>query len=138
MKILFAMASPEYLRFYDATVQLLAARGHRVALAVNARRDKKPVRLDEMDDGDGRIIAVGLVPERRGVWGSIAYGLRGLMDFSRYLHPRFAAASALRARMKRKVLPPRLSGAGCGPHAGRHGYALPARGAGCARALHSR
>ena len=105
MKILFAMASPEYLRFYDATVQLLAARGHRVALAVNARRDKKPVRLDEMDDGDGRIIAVGLVPERRGVWGSIAYGLRGLMDFSRYLHPRFAAASALRARMKRKVLP---------------------------------
>jgi hypothetical protein len=27
------------------------------------------------------------------------------MDFVRYLHPRFAAASSLRARMKRKVLP---------------------------------
>ncbi|MBI2828462.1 MAG: hypothetical protein HYX77_04215 [Acidobacteria bacterium] len=105
MKILFAMASPEYLRFYDATIQLLAARGHRVALAVNARRDKKPVRLDGLDDGEGRIVTVGLVPERRGVWGSIAYGLRGLMDFSRYLHPRFTAAPALRARMKRKVLP---------------------------------
>ena len=105
MKILFVMASPEYLRFYDGTIQLLAARGHRVALAVNARRDKKPVQLDGLADQDGRIAAIGLVPERRGMWGSIAYGLRGLMDFSRYLHPRFAAAPALRARMKRKVLP---------------------------------
>lgn len=105
MKILFVMASAEYLRFYDGTIQLLAARGHHVALAVNARRDKKPVRLDGLVDGDGRIVVIGLVPQQRGVWGSIAYGLRGLTDFSRYLHPRFAAAPALRARMKRKVLP---------------------------------
>lgn len=105
MKILFAMASPEYLRFYDDTIQLLASRGHRVAVAVNADREKKPIRLEGLDLSDGRVVAVGLVPERGGVWGSIAYGLRGLVDFSRYLHPHFAAAPALRARMKRKVLP---------------------------------
>ncbi len=39
------------------------------------------------------------------MWGDVAHGLRGIMDFVRYLHPRFAAAPALRARMKRKVLP---------------------------------
>lgn len=105
MTILFAMASPEYLRFYDGTVQLLAARGHRVMLAVNTQRDKKPVRLDGIDSSDGRIVTVGLVPERGGLWGAISYGLRGVMDFSRYFHPHFTAAPALRARMKRKVLP---------------------------------
>ena len=105
MTILFAMASPEYLRFYDSTIQLLASRGHHVLLAVNTQRDKKPVRLDGVESADGRIVTVGLVPERTGMWGAIAYGLRGVMDFSRYLHPDFAAAPALRARMKRKVLP---------------------------------
>ena len=40
-----------------------------------------------------------------GMWGDIAYGLRGVMVFVRYFHPRFAAARALRARIKRKVLP---------------------------------
>ena len=105
MTVLFAMASPEYLRFYDETIQLLAARGHRVVLAVNTQRDKKPVRVEGLDSAGGRIVMAGLVPERGGMWGSIAYGLRGLMDFARYLHPGFGAAPALRARMKRKVLP---------------------------------
>lgn len=105
MTVLFAMASPEYLRFYDGTVQLLAARGHRVVLAVNTQRDKKPVRVEGLNSANSRIVMVGLVPERGGMWGSIAYGLRGLMDFARYMHPGFAAAPALRARIKRKVLP---------------------------------
>jgi hypothetical protein len=48
---------------------------------------------------------LGVVPEHEGLWGGIAYGVRGVMDFVRYLHPRFAAAPALRARMKRKVCP---------------------------------
>ena len=37
--------------------------------------------------------------------GRVAHGLRGVMDFVRYLHPRFAGAPTLRARIKRKVLP---------------------------------
>ena len=105
MNILFAMASAEYVRFYDETIQLLAARGHRVALAVNMQRDKKPVRLEHVDAADGRVVTLGLVPERVDVWAPIADGLRGIMDFSRYLHPRLASAPALRARMKRKALP---------------------------------
>ena len=105
MNVLFAMQSAEYLRFYDSTVQELAARGHRVMLAVNHERGKKPVRLEGVDDAGGRIVAVGLVPERNDMWAANADGLRGVMDFARYLHPRFASAPALRARMKRKALP---------------------------------
>jgi hypothetical protein len=76
-----------------------------VAVAVNAERGKKPARLENIDSADGRVTAVGLIPLRGGLWGAIATGLRGIIDFVRYLDPRFAGAPALRARMKRKALP---------------------------------
>lgn len=105
MNVLFAMGSPEYLRFYDATIGELAARGHHVIVAVNADKEKKPVRLEGLAAAGGRVTTIGLVPDRDDVWEPIARGLRGTVDFVRYLHPRFAAAPALRARMKRKALP---------------------------------
>lgn len=105
MNILFAMGSPEYLRFYDATIEELAGRGHHVLVAVNADKEKKPVRLDGLGGATGRVTAIGLVPDRDDFWEPIARGLRGTVDFVRYLDPRLAAAPALRARMKRKALP---------------------------------
>ena len=104
MKILFAMASPEFLRFYDEAVRLLADRGHEVTLAVQRQREVRPVRLEEFAAERGRIRVAGFVPPRDDRWQPIARRLRGLGDFVRYLHPRFAAAPALRARMKRKGL----------------------------------
>jgi hypothetical protein len=105
MRVLFVMESPEYLRFYDETLRLLARRGHHVAVAVSKQREKKPVRLEGALADDPRIVLRGLVPRRTTPWRGLAKGLRGLTDFARYLHPRFAPARALRARMKRKVLP---------------------------------
>ncbi len=106
MKLLFLMDSPEYLRFYDSAVEELAARGHVVAVAVNNDSVKKPVGLSGLQAASaGRVSVLGVVPRHEGRWGAIAYGLRGTMDFVRYLHPRLAAAPALRARMKRKVCP---------------------------------
>jgi hypothetical protein len=105
LNILFAMASPEYLRFYDGTIRELAARGHRVSIACNKDRENKPVRLEGMSGESSGVIVLGLVPRRAGAWGAIGRGLRGLTDFARYLHPRFVGAPVLRARMKRKVLP---------------------------------
>lgn len=105
MKLLFVMASPEYLRFYDTAIDALAARGHDVSIAVNNQREKKPVGLEGLRARDGRVNVIGVAPAHDGMWGEIAYGLRGTIDFVHYLHPRFAAAPALRARMKRKVLP---------------------------------
>src|SRR5256712_5751426 len=105
MKLLFLMDSPEYLRFYDSAIEELASRGHTVSLAVNNRSAKKPVGLEGLEALADRVRVLGVVPQHDGMWGEIAYGLRGVMDFVRYLHPRLAAAPALRSRIKRKVLP---------------------------------
>ena len=51
MRILFVFASPEFLRFYDSTVQLLAERGHWVGIAVNEQKEGKPVRLEHLQGG---------------------------------------------------------------------------------------
>jgi hypothetical protein len=105
MRILFVWDSPEYLRFYDSVIEEFAARGHDVAIAVVNASVKKPVGLDGLRAYTDRVRVLGVVPQHEGMWGGVAHGLRGVMDFVRYFHPRFAAASALRARMKRKVLP---------------------------------
>jgi hypothetical protein len=105
MKVLFLMDSPEYLRFYDSAVSELAARGHAVAIAVNNQRDKKPVGIEGLRTYAARVTVLGVVPEATGVWGHVAYKLRGTMDFLRFLHPSYVDAPALRVRIKRKVLP---------------------------------
>lgn len=105
MKILFIWDSAEYLRFYDSALEEFVARGHDVALAVVNASVKKPVGLEGLRARTNRVRVLGVVPAHEGTWGEIAQGLRGIMDFTRYLHPRFAAATSLRARMKRKVLP---------------------------------
>jgi hypothetical protein len=104
MKILFAMSSPEYLRFYDDTVRELARRGHEVLLAASLVRQGKPVRFDVID-GEPRIAVAGLVPPRADRWTALAAAVRGTMDFVRYLDPDLAGATLLRARVKRQGLP---------------------------------
>jgi hypothetical protein len=103
LRLLFLLAGPEYLRYYDSTMKSLADRGHHVMVAVNALQERKHARLDLM--GDERIAILGEFPERLDVWMPLARAVRGTMDFVRYFHPRFAAAPALRHRMYRKVLP---------------------------------
>ena len=105
MKILFLMDSPEYLRFYDCAIEELARRGHEVAISVNNQRDKKPVGIEGLRSYADRVRVLGVVPESVGLWSHVAYRLRGTMDFVRFLHPTFRDAPALRARIKRKVLP---------------------------------
>ncbi len=102
--ILFNVASPEYLRFYDATMTRLAERGHRVLVAVDHFREEKQARLG-MAAG---VEDAGFVPARGDIWMELARSIRATVDFVRYLHPKFTDAVALRARMKRKVLPSAL------------------------------
>lgn len=105
MKILFLMDSPEYLRFFDSAIEELAARGHVVSIAVNNQRTKKPVGLEGLQAYADRVTVLGVVPESSGPWSVVAHHVRATMDFARFLHPAFAQARALRARMKRKALP---------------------------------
>jgi hypothetical protein len=108
VKILLAMSSPEYLRFYDDTVLELARRGHDVALAAGAVREGKPVRFDRIVQAHPRISVAGVIPERGDRWTTLARAVRGTMDFVRYLHPRLCEAPLLRARVKRQALPSAL------------------------------
>ena len=105
MKVLFLMESPEYLRFFDSAIEEMAARGHAVALAVTSERTGKPVGLGGLQQYTDQVRVLGMVPQHKGFWGPTGHRLHAVMDFVRYLHPRFAAAPALRARIKRKVLP---------------------------------
>jgi hypothetical protein len=112
VKILFAMASAEYLRYYDSTIRLLADRGHDVLVAVNHDRgDRKPVTLQGLRGAaERRVSVLGVLPSADPFWDRVGRGLRGTMDFVRYLDPHFADAHALRARIRRKVLPRALHG----------------------------
>ena len=105
-RLLFVLASPEYLRYYDTTMRLLADRGHQVIVAVNWLQERKQARLDLI--GDDRITVLGAIPERGDRWAALARAVRGTMDFARYLHPKYAEATALRTRMYRKALPSAL------------------------------
>ena len=106
-RILFVMASPEYLRFYDATLRHLAAQGLQVDIAVNHQKEAKQARMDGFVGAPG-LDFVGMVPRRRDAWGDLARAIRGTLDFVRYLDPRMAGTPVLRARMKRKCLPDSL------------------------------
>ena len=110
MKILVAMSSPEYLRFYDDTVLELARRGHDVWLAAGMVREGKPVRFDGIVQAHPRVVVAGVIPERGDGWSTLARAVRGTMDFVRYLHPRLCDAPLLRARVKRQALPALLQG----------------------------
>jgi len=103
LRLLFVLAGPEYLRYYDSTMKSLADRGHHVMVAVNALQERKHARLEMV--GDERITILGEFPERRDLWMPLARAVRGTIDFVRYFHPRFADAPVLRHRMYRKVLP---------------------------------
>ena len=103
------MASPEYLRFYDSTIRLLAERGHHVLLAVIHQKDGKPVRLEQLD-AIGQVEIAGIATTRDDIWAPMARLVRGAADYIRYLHPRFADAPVLRQRLARKGLPPALRG----------------------------
>jgi hypothetical protein len=103
LRFMFVVGSPEYIRYFDSTMTLLMDRGHDVSIGVNRLRERKHARLEGLEDARTRIL--GVIPKRLDIWTPMARAVRGTFDFVRYLQPRFADAPALRARMKRKVLP---------------------------------
>lgn len=105
LRILFVLRSPELLRHYDATFQALRERGHRVVLAASSKSPRKPVQLS---DTRGAVEVAGMLPLRKDPAADLARALRGTANFLRFLDPRFAGTTALRARMRDKHLPPSL------------------------------
>ncbi len=104
MKFLFVLQYPGYLRYFDSVVEALSGRGHQVAVAFD-QPHKQPEGLAALDGMNATVEVLGRTPIRPDVWAAVARGVRGTIDYARYLHPRFASSPYLRDRM-RKALPP--------------------------------
>jgi hypothetical protein len=102
LRFLFVMQYPGYLRYFDSTVRLLAARGHHVDVAFDSPH--KQSEGGEALHGVANVEVLGRLPARTGVWATVAPAVRGTIDYVRYLHPDFADAPYLRNRM-RSALP---------------------------------
>lgn len=105
LRILFVLRSPELLRHYDATLDVLLARGHQVVLAASGKNPRKPV---ELGDTRASVEVAGVLPLRKDGAGALGREIRGTANFLRFLDPRFVGTTALRARMRDKHLPPSL------------------------------
>ena len=105
MRLLFALSSPEYFRFFDDTMFELVRRGHEVTVAVDVVRPGKPVPLDALTRGPEHVAVAGVVPRRADGWEGLAGAVRGTQDFIRYLHPALSSAARLRARARSQALP---------------------------------
>lgn len=104
--ILFTILHPAYTRGYEEPLRILLARGHVVHLAF-VERAKKPADLKAAellaDEFPGLRFGYLTAPKLRG-WYSIAWFARGLQDYARYMHPRYATADALRDRVGDRIL----------------------------------
>jgi hypothetical protein len=103
LTLLFVLASPEYLRFFDTTMALLAERGHELHVVFEEAAEYKPVGLTGA--GSLPLASVTVMPPARTFWSDTAFAYRAVVDFLRYLHPDYADADVLRERIRRKVLP---------------------------------
>ncbi len=104
MRVLFVLQYPGYLRYFDSALEALSQRGHQVLVAFD-QPHKQPEGLAALESIDGDVEVLDAVPRRPDIWNPVARGIRGTIDYARYLHPRFEHSSYLRDRM-RTVLPP--------------------------------
>ena len=100
MRILFDLIYPGYLRYYDAPIKQLAARGHEVEVwFVNDR--KVPEGLRALDN-ESRVHVGGRRPRAEPELATVP-AIRATGDYLRYLDPAFAEAGYLRRRVALKI-----------------------------------
>jgi hypothetical protein len=107
VKLLFVARHFTYFRNYDAAIRELAARGHRVHLAVERQEKLGGEAAIEALARDCDGVTVGMVPERHvDAWGGMARRLRLGLDYIRYLEPFYDGAPLRRIRARERT--PRL------------------------------
>jgi len=105
VKILFIMRHPAAVRSLSSALRLLDERGHDVHLAFGGFKPEAHKVLQRLAD-ECRGLTFGSLPahgspgwaRNRVGWNMLANRLRRDCDYLRYLEPRYANASALRAR----------------------------------------
>lgn len=104
MQVLAILQYPGHLRYYDTVLAELASRGHQVRLYFD-QPHKQPEGLAALGDGIPGIEVGEALPKRSDRWDPFARGVRGTLDYLKYLHPEFAGLVYLRRRWE-KFLPP--------------------------------
>jgi hypothetical protein len=107
MRVLFCLAYPGYLRYYDSTIGLLAERGNEVNV-IFEQPGKQPEGIKALP-AHANIRLLDRFPPRSPVWTSIPAEVRRVADFARYLDPQLSHADYLRRRAVR-VMHPSLIG----------------------------
>jgi len=111
MKVLFVMRHEGFVRNFESTLSLLAERGHEVHVAfdgpfAHARVDGRPGIVERLAAERPTSITFGPAPRRvREPWPGLGVRLRLAADYLRYLSPRYAEATKLRARAAEHVGP---------------------------------
>jgi len=107
VRILFIARHFTYFRNYDSAIRELAARGHRIHLAVERRDKIGGIAGVEALARDYPTLTFGMVPERRvDTWSGVARRLRLGLDYIRYLDPFYDDAPLHRIRARERT--PRL------------------------------
>ena len=106
LRILFFLYHAGYLRHYAEPIRLLAREGHVIHLGFTAvEKDPGDALLAEALAAEFPSLSFGPAPTRGYFdgWRRTSILVRAFTDLARYVHPRYAAAPALRARMAAKI-----------------------------------
>lgn len=99
MKVLFMMKHPGSARNFDSLLATLAERGHRIHLAFEGIDERNAGPLIKRLEREFPSVTHGRAPKGGGhIFGALAKTVRLSLDYLRYLHPRYASATGLRAR----------------------------------------
>lgn len=108
MKILLSTLHFGALRNFESVIRALAAAGHQVHLVADRLDTLGGVRTIEQIEAEypGRLTHQ-LAPTQKGrSWYLFGQGVRGSLDYMRYLEPRYDQAPKLRGRAERYAPPP--------------------------------
>jgi hypothetical protein len=103
MRFLLVLNTPGFLRYYDETIDGLLERGHEVLLGFTDPTLRAEA-LEALEQRPRRPWLLGGMPARYDGYAALVVRVRTLVDFVRYLDPRFARAQWLRDRRRVKVM----------------------------------
>lgn len=103
-RVCFLLAYPGYLRYFDSVVDELVERGYEVRIYFDVLH-KQSEGLHALSGASKRVKVGGETPTSKTALGASSRDLRRIIDFLRYLDPRFRDATYLRRRAA-GVLPP--------------------------------
>ncbi len=104
LRYLITLLHPGYVRNYEDVLRLLLERGHRIHLLLHQPAKQARDRVGERLSEEFTNLTMSRARKPEGSrWRNMRWGVRLLIDYSRYLHPRYRDAGALRDRVVDKT-----------------------------------